>query len=40
MAEYKLRELATKRIKQGGKLIKAKDFQNEDKENTLLKEMS
>lgn len=31
MAEYKLRELATKRIKQGGKLIKAKDFQNEDR---------
>src|SRR5699024_5516000 len=31
MAEYKLRELATKRIKQGGKLVKAKDFQNEDK---------
>ncbi|MFL2132037.1 class I SAM-dependent rRNA methyltransferase [Ruoffia sp. FAM 20858] len=31
MADYKLRELATKRIKQGGKLIKARDFQNEDK---------
>lgn len=31
MAEYKLRELATKRINNGGKLVKVKDFQNEEK---------
>ena len=36
MAEYKLKRLATNRIKAGGKLVKALDFQNEDKAKHLV----
>ncbi|XJS10119.1 class I SAM-dependent rRNA methyltransferase [Aerococcaceae bacterium WGS1372] len=36
MAEYKLKGLATERIKAGGKLVKTLDFQNEDKAKHLV----
>lgn len=36
MAEYKLKNLATNRIKAGGKLVKVLDFQNEDKAKHLV----
>lgn len=36
MAEYKLKRLATNRINAGGKLVKALDFQNEDKAKHLI----